>query len=102
MEKGGTVWLFKMEIMGKIETDAVITNPQVPQDSIALQLPLAQSSEESRFDCLQQSLCVCWLRQDTVPCGIPAIPEMEDSNRIFRMRETAIYLMVLLNVYWSI
>jgi hypothetical protein len=67
MAKGGTFWLFKMEIMGEIETDKVIINPQVPQDSIALQLPLAQSLSELCFCCLQQSLCVFDKQNDAFP-----------------------------------
>jgi hypothetical protein len=56
-----------MKMAGEIETDAVTTNPQVPQDSIALQLPLAQSFEESCFDCLQHSFCVFAMQHDAFP-----------------------------------
>lgn len=53
-----------MEMAGEIETDAVITNPHVPQDNIALQLPFAQLPEASGFDCLQQSFCVFVIQHD--------------------------------------
>jgi len=67
MAKGGTARLLKMEMVGEIETDAVITNPQVPQDSIALQLPLAQSSLAPCFCFLQQSFCVFVTQQVVFP-----------------------------------
>jgi len=56
-----------MEMMGEIETDVVITNPQVPQDSIALQLPFAQLSSASCFCFLQQSLFVFDMQHDAFP-----------------------------------
>jgi hypothetical protein len=56
-----------MEMAGEIETDAVITNPQVPQDNIALQLPFAQLSSAPGFCFLQQSLCVFVMQHDAFP-----------------------------------
>jgi hypothetical protein len=56
-----------MEMTGEIETDAVITNPQVPQDNIALQLPLAQSSLVPCFCFLQQSFCAFVMQHDAFP-----------------------------------
>ncbi|MDB5087164.1 MAG: hypothetical protein JWR09_1158 [Mucilaginibacter sp.] len=52
-----------MEMIGEIEIDAVVTNPQVPQDAIVLQLPLAQSSALF-FCCLQQSFCTFVMQHD--------------------------------------
>jgi hypothetical protein len=82
-----------MEMAGEIETDAVITNPQVPQDSIALQLPLAQLSEESCFGCLQESFCIFVMQHDAFPGWLFTAPVNEDNSKIFKMRKTAIGFM---------
>ena len=55
-----------MDMMGEIERGAFITNPHVPQDSIALQLPFAQSLSELCFCCLQQSFFIFAAQQDAV------------------------------------
>ena len=85
-----------METMGEIETDGLITNPQVPQDNIALQLFLAQSLSELCFCCLQQSFCVFVMQHEAFPYRVLAVPVNEDNSKIFRIRKTAIDFMSII------
>lgn len=67
MAKGGAPRLFKLEIVDEIETDELTTNMQIPQDNMALHVPLEQSLPEVCFDCLLQFCPVICLQQVAFP-----------------------------------